>query len=874
MLNKYFDHKHFEAEITKKSAPVVAKTTVKNRKTTRFSITLPPPNVTGSLHLGHAFGSTLQDILLRYHRQHGEVTLGQPGLDHAGIATQMVVANQLKDHDINWQDLGREEFIRKVWEWKEESGGKILYQLLRLGVSIDLNRVHFTMDESSSKAVLKAFVKLYNDRLIYRDKMIVNWDTVLKTAVSDLEVNNRQESGHMWYIRYESAEKEGEFLTVATTRPETLFGDQAVAVHPEDERYQAWIGKQVKLPLTNRLIPVIADEHSDPTKGSGVVKITPAHDFNDFAVGKRHNLTVLNIMDASGCLNENVPEAYQGLTVPEARKRVLKALAWRNLIEKTEDIVHTVPYNDRSDSIIEPRVTDQWFVDAQKLAPRALQVVRDGEIKFVPDNWKNTYFDWLENIQPWCISRQIWWGHQIPVWHAPDGQMFCAASEEEAVEQAVQHYGVERSKLPPLTRDPDVLDTWFSSALWPFSTLGWPESTEDLKLYYPTNTLVTGFDIIFFWVARMIMMGLYLTDQVPFRTVYVTPLVRDEKGRKMSKSKGNVIDPLHLMDEYGTDAVRFTLAFLAIPGRDIKIGASLVENGRNFITKIWNAAKFLELSGCLAAEDSLHASGKAPLKHALSQWIVSQLGKFKSEEKKNIEEMRFDLFTQELMQFLKEIYCDVFIEGMKAELQQATPEVSKELIQVARGVFLEFLKVAHCVIPFVTEVLWSEFGCQEMLLTEPWSEEIPEVDATLAQDYIDLAAEIRSLRGMVGIPHSEKLDLVVEGEDAFLSGNQTWFTALTHLRSVEFGSISGVDGLRFSHKNGQFCLKYPQGIDASKAKTVFDKKFADLAADLQHLEKKLHNEAYKNAKPDEWAKDQDSYNQKRSEFERLEQIRL
>lgn len=874
ILEKHFDFKEAEAALMEKSKALIAETAVRHRKKTTFTITLPPPNVTGSLHLGHALNLTLIDILLRFHRQQGDVTLGQPGLDHAGIATQMVVANQLRDQGINWQDLGREEFLRKVWEWKEKSGGQILHQQLRLGVSVDLDRVRFTMDKHSSKAVLQAFVTLYNDGLIFRAKKIVNWDTVLKTAVSDLEVSNRQEQGSLWYIRYEG--EEGGALTVATTRPETLFGDQAVSVHPDDERYQAWIGKKVKLPLTNKLIPVIADEHSDPEKGSGVVKITPAHDFNDFEVGQRHNLAFVCILDEAGRLNEQVPEAYRGLSVTEARKKVLADLEQLGLLEKTESIQHSVPYNDRSNSVIEPRVTDQWFVDAKSLAGKALEAVKEGDVQFVPDVWKNTYFEWLENIQPWCISRQIWWGHQIPVWHTDSGKMFCALSEEEAIAQAVAYFGVNRDHIPPLTRDPDVLDTWFSSALWPFSTLGWPDKTEPLKTCFPTDVLVTGFDIIFFWVARMMMMSLYFTKTVPFKTVLIHHLIRDGSGKKMSKSKGNVIDPLQLIDEYGADALRFTLAYWTLPDRDIRLSTALVENSRNFMTKIWNAAKFLELNGVLEAERISLAEAVETVDHDLGRWLLCELALFEDEARGHIEAMRFDLYAQSVYHFLKEVFCDVFIEGLKAELNKDTPDQERQLLSVARCVFLEFLKVAHPVIPFITETLWGKFGQEGMLLTEPWGEGTPcSFAASDADFYIQLAAEIRSLRGMVGLSVSDTLDLQADVGEDFLERNKTWFMALARLQSLDIVKSlpKKQEGLYYARGDCALWLTSPQ-LDIQKASVVFAKKKEELAAELRRVHKKVENKAYKAANPNEWAKDLQTEESLLKEFAHMEMVKI
>ena len=553
-----------------------------------YTIVIPPPNVTGSLHMGHALNNTLQDILIRYQRMKGRDALWQPGTDHAGIATQMVVERMLAEDGETRHDYGRDKFIDKVWEWKAESGGTITRQLRRLGASCDWSRERFTMDEGLSLAVRKVFVDLYKQGLIYRDKRLVNWDPKLHTAISDLEVEQRELTGKLWYFKYPIEDRDGEFLTVATTRPETMLGDVAVAVHPDDERYKDLVGKNCILPIVGRKLVIVADEYADPEKGSGAVKMTPAHDFNDFEVGRRHNLKLVNIFDENANLNDNVPDHYKGLDRFEARDKVVAEIESLGLLEKIEDNEMTVPYGDRSGVVIEPWLMDQWFVDAARLAGPAITAVEQGETKFVPQQWENTYYEWMRNIQPWCVSRQIWWGHQIPAWFGPDGEIFVEMTEEEARAAARDVYGREVE----LTQDPDVLDTWFSSALWPFSTLGWPDATPEVERYYQTDVLITGFDIIFFWVARMMMMGIHFMGEVPFRTVYIHALVRDEQGQKMSKSKGNVIDPLELIETYGADALRFTLTAFAAQGRDVRLSESRVEGYRNFCTHIWNAARF------------------------------------------------------------------------------------------------------------------------------------------------------------------------------------------------------------------------------------------------------------------------------------------
>src|SRR5215475_8912551 len=605
-----------------------------------YSIVIPPPNVTGSLHMGHALNNTLQDILCRFERMRGRDVLWQPGTDHAGIATQMVVERQLMERQQpGRREMGREKFLQRVWEWKAESGGTIVNQLKRLGASCDWSRERFTMDEGLSRAVLKVFVELHRAGLIYKDKRLVNWDPKLLTAISDLEVIQVETKGHLWHLRYPiegktfNPEDRSTFIVVATTRPETMLGDVAVSVHPDDDRYKRLVSKNAILPLVGRRIPIIADEYSDPEKGSGAVKITPAHDFNDFEVGKRHGLPMVNIMSPEGKLLldpnpdftrgvEPTPALrslileFNGVFRFAARKMIVHQLEAQGLMEKIEPYVHTVPHGDRSNAVIEPRLTDQWYVDAATLAKPAIDAVKRGRTVFVPKNWETTYFHWMENIQPWCISRQLWWGHQIPAWYGPDGKMFVAEDEEGAAALAKEHYG----KTVDLRRDEDVLDTWFSSALWPFSTLGWPDKTPELARYYPTDVLITGFDIIFFWVARMMMMGLQFMEEVPFRDIYIHALVRDEKGQKMSKSKGNVIDPLGLIDTYGADALRFTLAAMAAQGRDIKLSTQRVEGYRNFATKLWNACRFAEMNECVRRRDF----DPATVKETVNRWIVGE----------------------------------------------------------------------------------------------------------------------------------------------------------------------------------------------------------------------------------------------------------
>jgi valyl-tRNA synthetase len=687
-----------------------------------YSIVIPPPNVTGSLHMGHALNNTLQDILCRFERMRGKDVLWQPGTDHAGIATQMVVERQLLERqEKGRRDMGREAFLKRVWEWKAESGGAIVNQLKRLGASCDWSRERFTMDEGLSRAVLKVFVELYRKGLIYKDKRLVNWDPKLLTAISDLEVIQVETKGHLWHLRYPIEGKKFDpndsstFIVVATTRPETMLGDTAVAVHPDDERYKKLVGKNVILPLVGRKIPIIADEYSDPEKGSGAVKVTPAHDFNDFEVGKRHNRPLVNVFTTEAKLSLKDNEAFLN-GVPKsadleatlsmdrmdrfaARKQIVSRLEEKGMVEKIEPHSNVVPHGDRSNVVIEPFLTNQWYVNAKELAKPAIAAVRSGKTKFVPKNWEKTYFDWMENIQPWCISRQLWWGHQIPAWYGPDGKVFVAATESEAQSEADKHYG-EKTKL---ARDEDVLDTWFSSALWPFSTLGWPDKTKELARYYPTSALVTGFDIIFFWVARMMMMGLHFMKEIPFHDVYIHALVRDASGAKMSKSKGNVIDPLALIDDYGADALRFTLAAMAAQGRDIKLSTQRVEGYRNFATKLWNAARFAEMNGCATIKGFDPRSAK----ETFNRWIAHETAKAATEVSTAIEAYRFNDAAAAIYRFVWNIYCDWYLELAKPILtgpEGAAKNETQAMVAWARD---EILKLLHPFMPFVTEELWA-----------------------------------------------------------------------------------------------------------------------------------------------------------------------
>ncbi|AJD52000.1 valyl-tRNA synthetase [Thalassospira xiamenensis M-5 = DSM 17429] len=763
-----------------------------------YVIMMPPPNVTGSLHMGHALTFTLQDILVRYNRMSGKDTLWQPGTDHAGIATQMVVERQLGEQNVTRHDLGREKFIEKVWEWKEKSGGTITNQLRRLGASPDWPRERFTMDDGLSAAVRKVFVTLHKQGLIYRDKRLVNWDPKLLTAISDLEVVQKEVKGHYWHFKYPIEGKEGEFITVATTRPETMLGDTGVAVHPDDERYKDLIGQYCILPIVGRRIKIVADEYADPEKGSGAVKITPAHDFNDFEVGKRNDLEKINIMDDHARINDDAPEEYRGLDRFKARELIVGKMEELGLLEKIEDTVHMVPYGDRSNVVIEPYLTDQWFVNAEVLAKPATEAVEDGRIKFVPKNWENTYFEWMRNIQPWCISRQLWWGHRIPAWFGPDGEIFVEETEEKALAAAKAHFG----KDVELTQETDVLDTWFSSALWPFSTLGWPDKTPELNKYYPGDVLVTGFDIIFFWVARMIMMGMHFMDgKVPFKDVYIHALVRDEHGQKMSKSKGNVIDPLELIDEYGCDALRLTLTALAAQGRDIKLAASRVEGYRNFATKLWNAARFAEMNECKPVD----GFNPANVSSTLARWIVGKTAEAAKTVSSGIESYRFNDAANGAYQFVWGTFCDWYLELAKPVLMGQDEDAKAEIRAVTAWVVDQILLILHPIMPYITEELWEKSADNRATLL--MSQAYPKFDDALidraAEDEIDLAirliGNIRGVRSEMNVPPAAEVPIyLVDASDAMkaaVSAQEAQVKRLARVAVVEFKGQGDVEAI-------------------------------------------------------------------------------
>jgi len=816
---------------------------------------MPPPNVTGSLHIGHALTFTLQDILIRFHRMQNRDVLWQPGTDHAGIATQMVVERQLAQQKVYRADLSRDDFVKKVWDWKEESGGTIMRQLRRLGASADWSRERFTLDDGLSRAVTKVFVDLYRKKLIYRNKRLVNWDPKLHTAISDLEVEQREAIGRMWYFRYPVDGIEDEYLVVGTTRPETMLGDTGVAVNPKDSRYSHLVGKFCILPLSNRKIPIVADDYADPEKGSGAVKITPAHDFNDFEVGVRHSLDRINIFDENAAINTNAPQKYIGMDRFEARDVIIQDLRDLGLFEKIEENLMVVPYGDRSGVVIEPWLTDQWFVDAKTLAVSAIRAVEDGKTKIIPKQWENTYFEWMRNIQPWCISRQLWWGHRIPAWFGPDGKIFVEENEADALKAAKHYYG----QKVELVRDPDVLDTWFSSALWPFSTLGWPDETEETSRYYPTNVLVTGFDIIFFWVARMMMMGIYFMNDVPFREVYIHALVRDEKGQKMSKSKGNVLDPLDLCNAYGTDAVRFTLSAMAAQGRDIKLSEQRIAGYRNFITKIWNAARFCEINSC----KSSNSFDPALVKINLNRWIVTKVSEAGSLVGSAINNYRFNDAANIFYKFTWNTYCDWFLEFSKPILQGTDKEALSETRNVAAWVLDQILIIGHPIIPFVTEELWRSTSSQREgpLITQSWPDyaNLIHLDSKNELDWvIELISAIRSIRSEIKVPPKAEISVcghfTIEDNEKIgrLERNKKLIMRLARLSSLEVVTSQSLKNKTSAHTGNvsilvegvTYTLELEGILDLTSEKERLLKEIDKIESEILRIDKKLNNKNF------------------------------
>ncbi|MBT5860197.1 MAG: valine--tRNA ligase [Alphaproteobacteria bacterium] len=823
-----------------------------------YTIAIPPPNVTGSLHMGHALNNTLQDILIRFERMRGRDALWQPGTDHAGIATQMVVERQLAEQGKTRHDLGREKFIETVWDWKAESGGIITDQLRRMGASADWDRERFTMDEGLSKAVRTVFVKLHQEGLIYRDKRLVNWDPKLHTAISDLEVEQRETNGFMWNFKYPVEGSENTYITVATTRPETMLGDTAVAVHPSDERYTDLVGKFAILPLVGRRIEIITDEHADPEAGTGAVKITPAHDFNDFQVGRRHDLELVNIFDENAHLNDNAPEKYRGMDRFAARKVIVEDMSALGLVVSVDNHTLSVPHGDRSGVVIEPWLTDQWYVNAEKLAGPAIDAVESGRVKFVPKQWENTYFEWMRNIQPWCISRQIWWGHQIPAWYGPDNEIFVAMTEDEAQVAADAHYG----EATELRRDSDVLDTWFSSALWPFSTLGWPDDTPEVKRYYPTDALVTGFDIIFFWVARMIMMGLHFMDEVPFHTVYIHALVRDEAGQKMSKSKGNVMDPLELVDEYGADALRFTLAAMAAQGRDIKMSTNRVEGYRNFATKLWNAARFCEMNDCVLDP----SFDPTTVQSTVNRWIAGEVKKTATAVAAAIDAYKFNDAASALYKFAWGMFCDWHLEFIKPVLMGDNGAEKTEAQATAAWALGQILHLMHPFMPFLTEEIWERITGEnaDMLITSNW----PELDGVKVDDQVsgdmawttELISKIRTVRSMLNVPAKAEIPIVLHGPspESERRINAYWDEIKRFARLdgdeplIETADTAPPDVAKASinHGEAEIFLLLAESIDVIQEKNRLEKERNKVAAEIAGIEKKLANKAFVDKAPD------------------------
>ena len=886
-----------------------------------FTIVIPPPNVTGSLHMGHALNNTLQDILCRFERMRGKDVLWQPGTDHAGIATQMVVERQLAERkEPSRREMGRDAFLKRVWSWKEESGGLIINQLKRLGASCDWSRERFTMgkdgsaDDQMVRAVTKVFVELYNKKLIYKDKRLVNWDPHFESAISDLEVVqvekkgsfkwsrgdeapfnadalakalSKDPHGHLYYFDYPvdgetyDPENRDTFVPIATTRPETMLGDTAIAIHPENEKLKHLIGKNIVLPLIGRLVPVVADDYADPEKGTGAVKITPAHDFNDFEVGKRHQLPAINVLTRQAKIwvvgNDSfiagpagLPDdvkSLDGLDRYEARKRVVGLVEALGFLAKVEPYASQVPHGDRSNSAIEPYLTDQWYVDAKTMAIDALDSVRSGRTKFVPENWSKTYYQWLENIEPWCISRQLWWGHQIPAWYGPDGHVFVGLSEADASTAAEAHYGSNTV----LIRDEDVLDTWFSSALWPFSTLGWPDATPELARYYPTDVLVTGFDIIFFWVARMMMMGDHFMESEPFHTVYIHALVRDEKGAKMSKSKGNVIDPLDLVDQYGADALRFTLAAMAAQGRDIKLSTQRIEGYRNFATKIWNAARFAEMNGCARAE----GFDPKAVKLQLNRWAIGELAHATADVTAAIEAFRFNDAANAAYRFTWNVFCDWYLELAKPLFMGEDEAAKAETRASVAYVFDGILKILHPFMPYLTEELWAVKGQEgpqrdALLCLSEWPSlqglSAPDAEAEIGW-LVDLVTEIRSARSEINVPGGSLVPLVLVGaSSATRERAGAWgdmLKRLARLSDISFADQAPPQSAQMVIRGEVAALPLEGIIDIAAEKGRLSKELEKITQEVAKIDAKLGNADFMARAPEEIVEEQ---HERRSDF--------
>lgn len=843
MLEKNYNPKDFEEKIYEKWENDGDFKPDMRSNSEAFSIVIPPPNVTGVLHMGHALDDTLQDILIRYNRMLGKKVLWQPGTDHAGIATQMVVERNLAKEGITRHDLGREKFIEKVWKWRKQSGGTICRQLRRLGASCDWSRERFTMDEGLSRAVRKIFVSLYKDGLIFKAKKLVNWDPKLGTAVSDLEVVQKETVGKMYYYKYPIEGTEGEYIHIATTRPETMFGDTAVAVSKDNPKLAHLIGKNCIIPIINRVIPIVGDEHADPEKGTGAVKITPAHDFNDFEVGKRHNLPMINVLNPDATMNENTP--YAGLTTMEARAKTIEKLTELGLMDKIEDHPMVIPYGDRSGVVIEPLMTDQWFVDAPKLAVAAIKAVEDGDMQFVPKSYEKTYFEWMRNIQPWCISRQLWWGHQMPIWYGPDDEIFCEENEEEAKAAAAKHYGKEVE----LTRETDVLDTWFSSGLWAFSTMGWPDKTEFLKTFYPTSVLVTGFDIIFFWVARMMMMSMYMMKRVPFKKCYIHGLVRDEQGRKMSKSKGNTVDPMETIERYGADALRFFMAAMETQGRDINLSDSRIQGYRNFATKLWNAARFCEMNECYSVKDFDVTSAKLEI----SKWIMAKAKEASIEVTENLNNFRFSDAANAVYQFIWGTFCDWYIELIKPIFYGENADEIKEIRAVTAWTLDRILVMLHPFMPFITEELWDNLTIRSGKLIHaawPTDETVNGADKNEIDRAIDIISAIRSLRSAMNLPAGAKLHAFVKDAAAetlsVVERQKALICKLARLEELDALGNREVtkDMVQTVSREAAILIPLKGVVDFEAERARLQKELETLNKNLEGYSRKLNNESF------------------------------
>ena len=840
------------------------------KNTKKFSIVIPPPNVTGSLHMGHALNNSIQDLLIRYYRMNNYETLWQPGTDHAGIATQALVEQKLEKENLNKNDLGREKFIEKVWEWKNQYGDIIINQLKKLGCSCDWSRNAFTMDENLSKSVIKVFVELHKKKLIYKAEKLVNWDTVLKTAISDLEVDQREMNSKIYYIRY-PIDKSGEFITIATTRPETMLGDTAVAVNPKDKRYKKYVGKTVTIPIVGRKIKIIKDNYADPEQGTGALKITPAHDFNDYDVGQRNKLEIINVFTKDGKINNNAPGSYIGLDRFEARKKILQELKEKDFFVKEENIKNKVPYGDRSNSVIEPFLTEQWFVNAKKLSIKAKKIVKSKKTNFFPANWSKTYFQWMNNIEPWCVSRQLWWGHQIPAWYGPDKKIFVATNEVDAKKEAKKFY----KKDVKLIRDPDVLDTWFSSGLWPFATLGWPDKKDFVKKFYPTTVLVTGFDIIFFWVARMMMFGMEFLNKEPFKDIYVHALVRDEKGQKMSKSKGNVIDPLDLIEKYSADALRFTLLSMASPGTDVKLSEDRVKGYRNFLNKLWNANNFLITNKC-----DFNKTDKVPKSTLnINKWIYSELIQTKDKIEKNLKDYRFDEAAKNAYQFAWHSYCDWYIELSKTILFSDDEKAKKEVKEVSAYIFKQILIILHPFIPFVTEKIWlkNKFdkSNKNFLMYKNWPSGKAKKDQSQkdVEKIIDIISELRSFKNELNVSPGSFVDISIhnikKNNQIFIMNNEIIMKKLGRINNF-FKIDQNKPSASLIISGDLFKIYFDENVDLNTIKENLQNRQNKYQAEIDKISQRLNNKSFiQRAPKDIVQQEKNNYSNLKKDIEKI-----